>query len=480
MIAFGYIGSLAYGVLCLLISLVAYKLGVPKKYTRKIVHILVGFEWLILYHMFGASVHFVVVCLIFTALLALSYKKSLMPMISSDGDNAPGTVYYGISMTVMAILSCFIEGFIFAFGIAVFCTSIGDGFAGVFGSLASKKNPIIYKSKTIIGTASAFVFSFASIALFSYVYKLEINIGYAVLIALFAAGLELITDFGLDNISLPLGVSALSYFLLYVDGAFYYSIPIVLTPFVAAFAIERGILTKKGVILALLLDALVTVSFGNFGFILLLAFLLLSVIVDKIKRHAKKSTDEISKRGDKRDEIQVFANGIIPLLMALLYLCTNEFVFVIGYNVALAEAFADTCASGLGAFAKNVFDPFRMKKVSAGLSGGMSVLGTFVSLAAPFLFLLISVAFGVFDFEIWAFSSVFAAFGALFDSFLGSVFQCKFKCKSCGIITEKDIHCCEKTERISGFKLITNDVVNILSAATAAALSIIIYIIFFI
>ena len=131
MILKGYILSMAYAMICLLLSFILYKLGLPKKYTRKVVHILVGFEWVILYHTMGSGLHFIAVCLIFTALLAVSYKKSLMPMISSDGDNAPGTVYYGLSMTVMAIVSLFLENFFFAFGIAVFCTSVGDGFAGI-------------------------------------------------------------------------------------------------------------------------------------------------------------------------------------------------------------------------------------------------------------------------------------------------------------------------------------------------------------
>ena len=149
MIGWAYLASLSYGIVCLLISMLVYKFGVPKKYTRKIVHILVGFEWVILYHFMGVGLHFVAVCLIFTALLAISYKKSLMPMISSDGDNAPGTVYYGISMSVMAIVSLFLENFVFAFGIAVFCTSIGDGLAGVIGSSVSRFNPKIYKNKSL-------------------------------------------------------------------------------------------------------------------------------------------------------------------------------------------------------------------------------------------------------------------------------------------------------------------------------------------
>ena len=44
MIIKGYLFSILYGIVCLGISLVLYKLGLDKKYTRKAVHILVGFE----------------------------------------------------------------------------------------------------------------------------------------------------------------------------------------------------------------------------------------------------------------------------------------------------------------------------------------------------------------------------------------------------------------------------------------------------
>ena len=42
MILKAYIFSLLYGVLCLGLAFLAYKLGVAKNYTRNLVHILVG------------------------------------------------------------------------------------------------------------------------------------------------------------------------------------------------------------------------------------------------------------------------------------------------------------------------------------------------------------------------------------------------------------------------------------------------------
>ena len=159
MILKGYLFSFLYVALCLLLAVLAYKLGSPKKYTRKIVHILVGFEWVVLYRFLGTAIHTIVICGIFTLLLLLSFAKKLLPIMSSDGDNDPGTVYYGISMTLMALVSFFAPEFMYPFGIGVFCTSIGDGFAGVIGAASGAANVKIFKNKTLIGTMAAFLFS---------------------------------------------------------------------------------------------------------------------------------------------------------------------------------------------------------------------------------------------------------------------------------------------------------------------------------
>ena len=116
MILKGYFFGIGYAMICLLLSFIIYKLGVPKKYTRKVVHILVGFEWVILYHYMGAGIHFLSVCILFLLLLAVAYKGRLMPMIASDADNAPGTVYYAIAMTGVAFVGCFEPSVMLPFG----------------------------------------------------------------------------------------------------------------------------------------------------------------------------------------------------------------------------------------------------------------------------------------------------------------------------------------------------------------------------
>ena len=134
----GYLFSVLYGIICLALAIGLHKLGVSKKYCRKVVHILGGFEWLILYSFHGATIHFLIVCLMFLALLTVIYFKNFLPMISSDGDNAPGTVYYCVAMSIMAFICIFVPNMILPFGIGVFCTSLGDGFVGLIGQSIKK------------------------------------------------------------------------------------------------------------------------------------------------------------------------------------------------------------------------------------------------------------------------------------------------------------------------------------------------------
>ena len=103
MILFGYLSSIIYGALVLLLSALAYRLGLPKPYCRKLVHVLIGGEYIVLSYFFGTSLHFLLVALIFTALLFFNYTRRLLPMISSDADNDLGTVYFGISMSALAL-----------------------------------------------------------------------------------------------------------------------------------------------------------------------------------------------------------------------------------------------------------------------------------------------------------------------------------------------------------------------------------------
>ena len=470
MILWGYVTAFGYGLFCLALAFVVYKLGMPKNYSRKLVHILVGAEWIILWHFMGATYHFLIVCLGFTALLLVSHLKKLMPMISSDGDNSPGTVYYGVAMSVMSFICLFLPELMLPFGVGVFATSVGDGFAGVVGQLVKRANPKVYKNKTLFGSIACFALTSLVAVVFKLALDMPLAIWQCLAIGLFAMGLELITGAGLDNIVITLGVSFLTYFFVELPFINAYSVPIILTPLVIAAVLEKRVLTPNGLLLAILLDAVVSLILGKFGFTMLCVFLFGSVLIDKIKKH-KLADDGVTKKSGCRDGIQVIANGLVPMMMALLFSATSHPAFLVGYVAALAEAFADTAASGLGVFSNRVFDLFRFKETKAGLSGGMTVIGTLASLIGAFTASLVALAFGIFN--IWGvlIAAGSAFLGAVFDSMLGSLLQIKYRCPVCNEITERDVHCKKRGVRSSGFEFFDNDVVNFLSGAFSAVLA---------
>ncbi len=475
MILKGYIFSILYALLCLLLALVAYKLGLPKKYSRKIVHILVGFEWVILYHYVGATFHFLLVCIFFLILLSISHFKNLMPMIASEGDNAPGTVYYALAMTIMASICLFIPSMMLPFGIAVFCTSVGDGVAAVCGQLIKKFNPKIYKNKSLFGTLINFVLSTAVVLLFNFYFSMGLEFWQCFIIGLLSAELETVTGFGLDNITITLGVSFLTFGFLNVDFLSEFIVPIILTLPIIAVISAKKILTPIGIIIAIVLDLTVSFVFGNLGFILLFSFLFFAVVADKVKYMLKAKTKN-NNTDSSRGATQVLANGLIPMMMALLFAMSTNFAFLVGYIASLAEALSDTTASGLGVCAKKTFDPFRWKLCQKGLSGGMSIVGTISALISAFVIPFIAFFLADISIIVVLIASASAFLGSVFDSFLGSVFQAKYKCSVCQEVTESVFHCSKRAKKISGFDFFDNDIVNLFSTAFSGALASVIYI----
>ena len=471
MVLKAYIFALLYGVLCLGLAFFGYKLGMEKKYTRKLVHILVGFEWVILFGFLGGgSIHFLSVCLIFTLLLLITHFRKLTPMIASDGDNAPGTVYYGVAMSIMATVCLFVPHFVLYFGIGVFCTSLGDGFAGLVGQAVRKYNPKIYGKKSLLGFLTNFAVSFAVPLVFEEIFSMGLKVWHCLLIGFFSASIELISSYGLDNITVTLGTAFLSFSLIYLDTIGNYLVPIILTPLIIAVVLKKKALTPFATALAVFLDIVVTLTLGYRGFLLLLTFLVGSVVIDKIKKKKQKN-DGITKRGDCRDAVQVVANGIIPMFFAIFAALYRSPAFLIGYIAVLSEAFADTAASGFGVFSKKTYDIFKARPAEKGMSGGVSLVGTVSAFFASFVIPAIALLFNIINWPLFLIAALSAFLGVFVDTALGSLVQVKYRCKICGKLTEREWHCEKKCEKESGFEFFDNDVVNLLSGVITAVLA---------
>ena len=261
------------------------------------------------------------------------------------------------------------------------------------------------------------------------------------------------------------------------DATANYIVPILATPIIIAFALKKNALTLDGVIAAIMLDVIISVALGNFGFVVLLSFFILGIATDKIKNNVEKrgQNNETAKksRGETRNYAQVLCNGAVGAVTALLHLITGDRVFLVAFLASFAEALSDTSASCIGALSKTAFDVFRMKRCDRGLSGGMSLLGTGASLLGAFVIAGIAFAFGAVDFYEALVASVCGFLGGVFDSLLGSLVQVKYKCGVCGRIVEKKTHCGESTARYRGISFVDNSVVNFFGTLFAALLSLI-------
>jgi len=210
MILTGYFVIYLYISMLLLIAYVLNKqFKVRLIITRKFVHIMVSFTWLLLYYFMDSTIHILIPPLSFIALNYISYKRNIFKGI--EDRESLGTVYYPISVFIMALVTFYKPDFYIAFGIGTFCMGIGDGFAPlVAGYLKSRQ---LINSKTITGTVTVFAITFAIVLTFMYFFNLDFNIYKLIIIATSAALIELIGVNGLDNLYLPLGVSAITYLL---------------------------------------------------------------------------------------------------------------------------------------------------------------------------------------------------------------------------------------------------------------------------
>ena len=213
-IVLGYLLTFGWVFLVLGLTLVLKKtMELPDETSRKIVHVCVAFAWIPMVLCFGTSWHLAVPTAAFIVLNAISYRRGLFAAMerSDESRKSLGTVYYAISMTVMAVWACLIPECLPAYGAGLFCMALGDGFAPVFGSI-QKGNVRLFAGRTLYGSLCVFVLSFVILRVFAVIYALPMTVGESLLTALAAVALECVGVRGVDNLTLPLGVFLLTFF----------------------------------------------------------------------------------------------------------------------------------------------------------------------------------------------------------------------------------------------------------------------------
>jgi len=207
-------------VIALWITIVLIIASLCKKYfpkkeelSRKIIHIGTG-PVILLASLFEIPKNIAFLSALFITLgLGINYQYRLLPAIEDVERKSFGTIAYGISITLL--LALFWPRYESSISIGVLSMAFGDGLAGLIGrSINSPKWSVLGQSKSIAGTLTMGSVVAITTATISTINHLEIQSIEIIIISLTATFLEQISPWGIDNITVPIGVTCIGIWLV--------------------------------------------------------------------------------------------------------------------------------------------------------------------------------------------------------------------------------------------------------------------------
>lgn len=451
----------------IVVSVLAQKVAkVSNDTTRKIIHIGVGNWILFAFTLFQTPFYLVFVPATFVIINFLSYKFSLIKSMEQE-ESSLGTVWYAVSLLVLVLVGYYTGQKELAIA-GILVMAYGDGLAAVIGRKFGKNKQFpCFLNKSVPGFIAMVVISFVVIWATLLFCTGQHYFWVSLFVAVCAGFIELSGSFGFDNLVVPLGTAFLLWIFLNFTFGWKELVIFGFTLLLLIVAARKGSLQVNSIAHAMLV-ALGLYFFANKNIVLYLAliiFFVLGSVLSKVGKKKNKVEGVIHKRTGARGTVQVYANAGVPLLFAFLYAVTQDQVFICGGVMAFAAAMADTAASEIGMLSKK--EPLSIitfKKMPAGLSGGVSLLGLGASLIFSFLISLLLLAYGMH----WVLVSTLAGFvGAILDSVLGATLQAKYISPS-KTVTEKETLSGKSLPLYSGIKWIDNDFVNFISVLVSA------------
>ena len=221
-LAIAVVGLWMVGVLALAL-LVRRRWPEQREWSRKLVHMGTGpvvlFAWALQIER-GIALP---VAAAVTVLTALNHRFRLLPAVEDVGRPSYGTIAYGASITVLLALFWPAQPAAVAAGVLVM--AFGDGLAGLLGPLVRSPSWSLFgQRKSLVGTGAMAI---ASASVLTLLWILPAPGGAVsgmadwaaagppeavaaiLLITAVAVGLEQLSAYGLDNLSVPLAVGLL-------------------------------------------------------------------------------------------------------------------------------------------------------------------------------------------------------------------------------------------------------------------------------
>ncbi len=181
--------------------------------SRKIIHIGTG-PVILLAWLFNIPKNIAFLSAFFiTIALGINYQFRLLPGIEDIERKSFGTIAYGISITLLLLL--FWPQYALSISIGILSMAFGDGLAGLIGrSINSPKWSVLGQTKSIAGTCTMSSVVAITTATISSINNLDITATEIIVISLIATFLEQISPWGIDNITVPIGVTFLGIWLI--------------------------------------------------------------------------------------------------------------------------------------------------------------------------------------------------------------------------------------------------------------------------
>ena len=427
---------------------VVQKLGGSAEFSRKLVHILLS-NWILLaIAVYRSAWTACILPVVFIPLNYLSYRKGIFSAIERDEDNTPGTVWYAVSLFILCFVGYSLDmSWLAACG--MLAMGYGDGFGALIGKKWGKRKfPGAYSKKSLEGMFIVMIFSALSVGIICAIYAPAIAPNFALYAALCsavpAAALELFTPCGLDNLTLPLGVSL----IVFLIAKYNFLVPVMLCLglelFILIVAYYLKAITLSGGCSAAILGMLLFIFGGWISFIALIVFFILGSGVSKIGKRNKADAEKLHERVGARSTVQVAANGLPSLIFAAIYYY-----------------------SGIESYLLTAVTPrsiLTLKPVQRGMSGGFTFLGLFGGLLGAWIISILTIPrFGI--------SGMMAAtmaglLSSVLDSVLGAALQAKYQMQEDNgniLLTERKTVNGKSLKLVRGFKWINNDMVNFAS-----------------
>lgn len=184
------------------------------EYARKAIHISVAHWWFIAMYFFDKATEAAIVPLFFIGINYALHKKNCLRFMEREDDfRSFGTIYYAISLFVLAIWSFGIERAEIG-GMGILVMGYADGFAALVGTRFGKhKLNLFNKRKSLEGSLTVLVIASVVVFVFNQGFEMGYSVFEVLILGLAAMVLEGITPLGFDNLTVPVGISVLGYML---------------------------------------------------------------------------------------------------------------------------------------------------------------------------------------------------------------------------------------------------------------------------